>query len=64
MGSSQAKGEEHMKAFTVKWNPERDLTTIEYTVDFVDSPNLTQADILKDVLFELETKYNEVIEKL
>jgi hypothetical protein len=53
-----------MKAFTVKWHPDRDMTTIEYTVSFVDSPVLTQADILKDVLFELETKYNEVIEKL
>ena len=53
-----------MKAFTVKWHPERDTTVIEYTVSFVDSPALTQADILKDVLFELEIKYNEVIEKI
>lgn len=53
-----------MKAFTVKWNPERDTTVIEYTVSFVDSPALTQADILKDVLFDLEIKYNEVVEKL
>ncbi len=53
-----------MKAFTVKWHPDRDVTTIEYTVDFVDSPNLTQADILKDVLFDLEIKYNEVVAKI
>ena len=53
-----------MKAFTVKWHPERDTTVIEYTVSFVDSPAITQADILKDVLFELEIKYNEAVEKL
>jgi hypothetical protein len=53
-----------MKAFTVKWHPERDITTIEYTVDFVDADAIAQADILKDVLFELEIKYNEVVEKI
>jgi hypothetical protein len=50
--------------FTVKWHPDRDMTTIEYTVSFVDSPALTQADILKDVLFDLEIKYNEVVAKI
>jgi hypothetical protein len=53
-----------MKAFTVKWHPERDTTVIEYTVDFVDADAIVQADILKDVLFDLEIKYNEVVEKL
>jgi hypothetical protein len=53
-----------MKAFTVKWHPERDVTNIEYTVDFVDADAIVQADILKDVLFDLEIKYNEVVEKL
>jgi hypothetical protein len=53
-----------MKAFTVKWNSERDLTTIEYTASFVESHVITQADILKDALFDLEIKYNEVVEKI
>jgi len=53
-----------MKAFTVKWHPERDTTTVEYTIDFVDSPALTQADILKDVLYDLEAKYDEAVSKL
>lgn len=53
-----------MKAFTVKWYPERDATVIEYTVSFVDAPAITQADILKDVLFDLEAKYHEVVAKL
>jgi len=53
-----------MKAFTVKWHPERDITTIEYTVDFVDADAIAQADILKDVLFELEDKYNKAIGKI
>jgi len=53
-----------MKAFTVKWHPERDITTIEYTVDFVDADAIAQADILKDVLFELEDKYNKALGKI
>jgi len=53
-----------MKAFTVKWHPEKDVTTIEYTVDFVDSHIVLQADILQDVLFDLEIKYNEVAAKI
>jgi hypothetical protein len=53
-----------MKAFTVKWNSERDLTTIEYTASFVDAHIVLQADILKDALFDLEIKYNEVVEKI
>jgi hypothetical protein len=53
-----------MKAFTVKWHPERDVITIEYTVDFVDAPALVQADILQVVLFDLENKYEETIAKL
>lgn len=53
-----------MKAFTVKWHPERDEITVEYTVSFVDSPALIQADILKVVLFDLENKYNEMIKKI
>jgi hypothetical protein len=53
-----------MKAFTVRWHPERDEITIKYTVDFVESHVITQADILKDALFDLEIKYNEVVEKI
>ena len=53
-----------MKAFTVKWHPERDVTTIEYTVDFVDADAIAQADILKDVLFELNDKYDEAVRKI
>lgn len=52
-----------MKAFTVKWHPERDVTTIEYTVDFVDSDVMLQADILQDVLVDLTNKYDEVLKK-
>ena len=53
-----------MKAFTVKWHPERDETTIEYTTDFVDADRITQLDILKDALFDLETLYNGMLKKM
>ena len=52
-----------MKAFTVKWHPERDVTTIEYAADFVDSHVVLQADILQDALVDLNDKYKEVMEK-
>lgn len=53
-----------MKAFTVKWHPARDVITIEYTADFADSHVITQADILKDALFDLLDKYEETLNKL
>ena len=53
-----------MKAFTVKWHLERDETTIEYTTDFVDADRITQLDILKDALFDLETLYNGMLKNM
>jgi hypothetical protein len=53
-----------MRAFTVKWHPERDETTVEYSIEFVDSSAIAQADILRDALFDLEAKYDEAVNKI
>ena len=53
-----------MKAFIVKWHPDRDEITVEYSIEFVDLSAIAQADILRDALFDLEVKYDEAVNKI
>jgi hypothetical protein len=50
-----------MKICTIKWNPNRDETIVEYTVDFVDSDWVTKADVLKDSIYMLQKFYDEIV---
>lgn len=50
-----------MKAFTIKWDEEKDETTIDISADFLNSHWVTKADILKDTIPILEGLYNKYL---
>jgi len=49
-----------INAFSVRWL-DRDETKIKYTEDFESQSWILKADILRDALYELEKKYNDII---
>jgi hypothetical protein len=51
-----------INAFNVRWL-DRDETKIKYTDDFESQGWVLKADILQDAMYELQKKYNEIIEK-
>jgi len=50
-----------LNAFSVRWL-ESDETKIKYTEDFESQSWILKADILQDAMYELEKKYNEVLD--
>ena len=51
-----------LNAFSVRWL-EKDETKIKYTDDFECQHWVLKADILQDAIYEINKKYNEIIEK-
>ena len=51
-----------ISAFNVKWLI-NDETKIAFTKEFESQHWVLKADILRDAIYELEKKYNKIIEK-
>ena len=51
-----------ISAFNVKWLV-NDETKIAFTKEFESQHWVLKADILRDAIYELEKKYNKIIEK-
>lgn len=49
-----------MKAFSVKWL-ETDETVITFNEEFEAQSWILKADILKDAIYDLEKKYNQIL---
>lgn len=54
-------GAKMLNAFNVRWL-EKDETKIKYTDDFEKQHWVLKADILQDAMYELEKKYQQIIE--
>ncbi len=50
-----------MKAFTVTFNGDKDLTKIKFTGEFLQEHVVTKLDILKDSIYELQEIYNKTL---
>lgn len=52
-----------MKVLSVSWSPDRDITKLKFTVEFLDSDWIVRADVIKDLLYEIEKIYSEILEE-
>ena len=50
-----------MRAFSVSWNGERDLTKIKFSDDFERSNSTIKLDVLSDAIYDLREIYNKTI---
>lgn len=50
-----------MKAFSVRWNPNKDETVVSLSEEFANADWLIRADVLKDALQTLEKFYNDAL---
>lgn len=53
-----------MKVATITWGEEADVTKIKFSEEFVASNPIVRADVLRDVLYEIEGLYNKAVEDL
>lgn len=50
-----------MNVCMIKWNPETDVTEIQWTADFMRADWVVRADVLKDVSFDMAKMYHEIL---
>ena len=47
-----------MRAFSVSWNGNTDITRVKFTDEFENSSWIVQADVLSDAIYYLQEAYN------
>lgn len=52
-----------MKAFTINYNENTDVTQIKFSDDFTKSHWVTRADILKDAVYIVKKEYEKVLQE-
>ncbi len=52
-----------MRVLSVSWNPERDITKIKFTAEFLASHWVVKADVIKDLLHDIKKTYDEILEE-
>ena len=50
-----------MRAVTIYWYPERDLTAYKWSPQFEIADRITKLDILQDAIADLTERYNKEI---
>ncbi len=52
-----------MRVLSVSWNPERDITKIKFTAEFLASDWIVRADVIQDLLHDIRKLYDEILEE-
>ena len=52
-----------MRVLSVSWNPERDITKLKFTAEFLSSDWIVRADVIKDLVYEIQEMYDEILEE-
>ena len=52
-----------MRVLSVSWNPERDITKLKFTTEFLSSDWIVRADVIKDLLHDIGKIYDEILEE-
>lgn len=50
-----------MKAFSVRWSDEKDVTAVNFTAEFEHSHQVTKLDILEDAIYLLQKKHDQIM---
>jgi hypothetical protein len=50
-----------MRILSVSWNPNSDETKLKFTEEFLTSDWTVRADVLKDILVEIDDLYNATV---
>jgi len=52
-----------MRVLSVSWSPERDITKLKFTDEFLSSDWVVRADVLKDLVYEIQKMYDEILKE-
>lgn len=50
-----------MRAFTVKWSDEKDVTAVNFTPEFQNAHQVTKLDILEDAIYLLQKEHDQIM---
>lgn len=50
-----------MRAFTVRWSDERDVTAVNFTPEFKNAHQVTKLDILEDAIYLLQKEHDSIM---
>ena len=49
-----------MKICTIRWAPNRDVTTLDFSDSFDELHYVAQLDVIQDAMADLKNKYDEI----
>lgn len=52
-----------MQILSVSWNPNSDKTKLKFTEEFLTSDWIVRADVLKDILGDINDLYNATVQE-
>lgn len=52
-----------MRVLSVSWDPERDVTTLKFTAEFLSYDWIVKADVLKDIFYVIQKINDEILEE-
>lgn len=52
-----------MRVLSVSWDPERDITKLKFTAEFLSSNWVVRADVIQDLLHDIGKIYDEILEE-
>ena len=52
-----------MRVLSVSWNPNLDKTKLKFTEEFLTSDWIVRADVLKDILGDINDLYNATVQE-
>jgi len=52
-----------MRVLSVSWSPERDITKLKFTDEFLSSGWIVRADVLKNLVYVIQKMYDEILEE-
>lgn len=53
-----------MQVLSVSWNPNSDKTKLKFTEEFLTSDWTVRADVLKDLLVDINDLYNATVDEM
>ena len=53
-----------MQILSVSWNPNSDKTKLKFTEEFLTSDWIVRADVLKDLLVDINDLYNATVDEM
>jgi hypothetical protein len=56
--------EEIMQVLTITWNPEKDITTVKFNDNFIESDSAVHWDVLQDAIRILQDTYDVSLTRL